>query len=55
MKKTISLIITILMITMLLFTVKSYAVSLDTVKFDVDKTVVRPGEEVKATIDFGKK
>lgn len=54
MKKTISLIITILMITMLLFTVKSYAVSLDTVKFDVDKTVVRPGEEVKATIDFGK-
>lgn len=54
MKKTISLIITILMITMLLFTVKSYAVSLDTVKFDVNKTVVRPGEEVKATIDFGK-
>lgn len=54
MKKTISLIITILMITMLLFTVKSYAVSLDTVKFDVDKTVVRPGEEVKATLDFGK-
>lgn len=54
MKKTISLIITILMITMLLFTVKSYAVSLDTVKFDVNKTVVRPGEEVKAIIDFGK-
>lgn len=54
MKKTISLIITILIFATLLLTVKSYAASLDTVKFDVDKTVVRPGEEVKATIDFGK-
>lgn len=54
MKKTISLIITTLIIVMLLLTVKSYAASLDTVKFDVNKTVVRPGEEVKVTIDFGK-
>ena len=54
MKKTISLIITTLIIVTLLLTVKSYAASLDTVKFDVNKTVVRPGEEVKATIDFGK-
>ena len=53
MKKTISLIITTLIIVMLLLTVKSYAASLDTVKFDVNKTV-RPGEEVKVTIDFGK-
>ena len=54
MKKTISLIITTLIIVTLLLTVKSYAASLDTVKFDVNKTVVRPGEEVKVTIDFGK-
>ena len=54
MKKTISLMITTLIIAMLLLTVKSYATALDTVKFDVDKTVVRPGEEVTATIDFGK-
>ena len=55
MKKIISLIITILIgATLLLTPVKSYAASLDTVKFDVDKTAVRPGEEVKATIDFGK-
>lgn len=53
MKKIISIISIFLLIVTFFLTGKSFAVSLDTVKVDVNKTTVRPGEEVKLTINFG--
>ena len=53
MKKIISLIIITLLLATLVLTGYSYAASLDTLTVDVDKTTVRPGEEVKVTINFG--
>ncbi len=53
MKKIISLIVIFaLMITLFLSNV-TFAASLDTLTVDVDKTLVRPGETVKLTINFG--
>ncbi len=54
MKKVISLTATLVLLISLILTGKSYAATLDTIDMDVDKTTVRPGEEVKVTINFGK-
>lgn len=43
----------VMLLTVLIFTGTSYAASLDTIDVQTDKTIVRPGEEVKVTIQFG--
>ena len=53
MKKIISLIAILAVLLMLLFTGNTYAVSLDTINIETSKTTVRPGEEVKLTVEFG--
>ena len=53
MKKIISIIATLIMFCLLMFTVNVYAESLDSISVDTDKTTVRPGEEVKVTVQFG--
>lgn len=52
MKKIIA-ILSIIILALLTFGVNSYAASLDTINIETTKTVVRPGEEVKVTINFG--
>lgn len=52
MKKIIS-IVTLLIFTILMFSVKSYAVLLDKVDVQVDKNIVRPGENVTVNVNFG--
>ncbi len=54
MKKIFSIILSFILLMIFIFSGKSYALSLDTISTKVDKTTVRPGEEVKITIDFGK-
>ena len=53
MKKIVSILVIFALLTTLIFTVSSKAVALDAINVDVDKTTVRPGEEVKLTINFG--
>ena len=53
MKKMISIIAIIAIVTILIFTGSSYAVALDSIDVQTDKTTVRPGEEVKVNIQFG--
>lgn len=53
MKKIISTIAIIAILTLLIFTGNTYAATLDTIDVNTDKTTVRPGEEVKVTIQFG--
>lgn len=53
MKKTISLITLLFVVALFLFTGFCQAVSLDTIDVQTDKTTVRPGENVKVTIEFG--
>lgn len=53
MRKIISTIAIIAILTLLIFTGNTYAVALDTIDVQTDKTTVRPGEEVKVTIQFG--
>lgn len=53
MKKVIGIFVTLLILSSCLFLVNSYAQTLDTLQVQIDKTVVRPGEEVKVTINFG--
>lgn len=53
MKKIISIITILLLLTVLIFSGNSYAAALDTIAIETDKTTVRPGEEVKVTINFG--
>lgn len=53
MKKIISIMIMLTLFTVVFFTGNSYAASLDTIHIQTDKTTVRPGEEVKVTIEFG--
>ena len=52
MKKILS-IISLIMLSLLIFSGNVFAVALNNVTTDTDKTTVRPGEEVKVTIDFG--
>lgn len=53
MKKTISLIVVFAIIMMFFLTGSAFAATLDTLSVDVDKTTIRPGQEVKLTINFG--
>ena len=53
MKKMISIFAMVTLLTVLIFTGTSYAAALDTIDVQTDKTTVRPGEEVKVTIQFG--
>ena len=53
MKKILSTIAIIAILTLLIFTGNTYAAALDTIDVSTDKTTVRPGEEVKVTIQFG--
>ena len=55
MKKFISIITIVTLLTIILLTGNVFADSLDTIQINTDKTTVRPGEEVKLTIEFGKK
>lgn len=43
----------ILILFTLFFSINSYAASLDTISINTDKTTIRPGSEVKLTINFG--
>lgn len=53
MKKIISIFAIMTLLTVLVFTGSSYAAALDTIDVQTDKTIVRPGEEVKVDIQFG--
>ena len=53
MKKIIGIFITLIIISLSVFLVNSYAVALDTLQVQIDKTIVRPGENVQVTINFG--
>lgn len=53
MKKIISLTLMLILCMTVFFTISTYAVSLDTINLEVDKQLVKPGEEVKLTINFG--
>lgn len=53
MKKMISFIIILAIVMTFFLTGTTFAASLDTLTVDVDKTTVRPGQEVKLTINFG--
>lgn len=55
MKKNISVLITLLVVVMFLLTSNVYAASLDTIKVEIDKTTIRPGEQTQITINFGSK
>lgn len=55
MKKTITIITIMTLLLMTIFTGKVFADSLDTIQINTDKTTVKPGEEVKVTVEFGKK
>ncbi len=53
MKKIISIILIFAIITSVTFINNVYAASLDTLTVETNKTIVRPGEELKTTITFG--
>lgn len=54
MKKTLSIIAILVAIILTFFlTGNSYAAALDSVTTNTDKDIVRPGEEVKVTVNFG--
>lgn len=53
MKKTITIFTVIAILSMIIFMPVSYAAALDTIDIDVNKTTVRPNEEVTLNINFG--
>lgn len=53
MKKIISIITIIAILSTFIFTGNTYAAALDTIDIQTSKTTVRPGEEVKVTVNFG--
>lgn len=53
MKKLISILIIISLLIIVTFSGCSFAVSLDAINVDINKTTVRPGENVTLTIEFG--
>jgi len=53
MKKIISIITIFFILSILIFSTSIYAVSLDTLTVDVDKTTVEPGKQVKLSVNFG--
>ena len=54
MKKILSIITLMLIIFITLFLGKVQAASLDTIKIDIDKAKINPGQNVTLTINFGK-
>lgn len=53
MKRIISIAIILILLTLVIFTGNSYAVALDSVNVDTNKTLVHPGEDVTVTMNFG--
>lgn len=53
MKKIFRMTVMLILFTFVIFSGKSFAVSLDTIDVETDKTIVRPGDEVKVNISFG--
>lgn len=53
MKKIISIFAILAILSLLIFTGNTYAASLDAINVQTDKTTVRPGTEVKVTVNFG--
>ena len=53
MQKIIRIFILIMLVSLLVMTSFVYAASLDAIKIDTNKEIVRPGEEVTLTINFG--
>lgn len=53
MKKIISLIVIFALMTTIFLSNLTFAAELDTLTVDVDKALVRPGENVKLTVNFG--
>lgn len=53
MKKIIRLTLILILCMSLFSTISSYAASLNTIVVETDKTTVRPGSEIKLTINFG--
>lgn len=54
MKKTINMILLLVIVAVFAFAGNTFAASLDTLKVETNKTTVRPAQEVKLTMDFGK-
>lgn len=55
MKKITSITLLLILCMTLFSTINSYAATLDTINIETDKTTIKPGEEVKLTINFGTK
>ena len=53
MKKIISIFVIFAIFSLLIFTTNVFALTLDAINVETNKSIVRPGEEVKLTIDFG--
>ncbi len=53
MKKIVTIIAFLIFINIFVLVNNSFAVSLDTLNLELNKEIVRPGEEVKLTIQFG--
>lgn len=53
MQKIIRIFILMMLVSLLVMTSFVYAASLDAIKIDTNKEIVRPGEEVTLTINFG--
>lgn len=53
MKKIISIFTIITLLLLIIFTGNTYAATLDTLDIQINKTIVRPGEEVTITMQFG--
>lgn len=53
MKKIISIFVILTILSLLIFTPNAFALTLDAINVETNKSIVRPGEEVKLTIDFG--
>lgn len=53
MKKTIRIITLFIILSFIVLTGKTFAATLDTIDINVDKATVKPGENIKVTIEFG--
>ncbi len=52
-KKICTIMIIAIFMAFLLLTGNTYADTIDTIQIDTNKTIIRPGEEVKVTVSFG--
>lgn len=53
MKKIINIFSILAVLSLIIFSTRTYAASLDSIDINTSKTIVRPGEEVEVTINFG--